>query len=107
MEIYTFRITTARKKGEAIYFHADLHSLSPDPLWSVDCQGSPRLPDVPLTLGSPPSQPSSPAAQQPRMPAIDEETAELREELARLAERVRSKQEEVRDNTELGKPGSK
>lgn len=72
---------------------------SPDPLRSVDCQGSPRLPNVLLTLGSPPSQ--------PRMPAIDEETAELREELARLAERVRNKQEEVRDNTDLGKPGSK
>ena len=52
-----------------------------------------------MTLGSPPSL--------PRMPAIDEETAELREELARLAERVRNKQEEVKDNTDLGKPGSK
>ena len=41
------------------------------------------------------------------MPAIDEETAELREELTQLAERIRTKQEEVRDNTDLGKPGSK
>ena len=41
------------------------------------------------------------------MPAIDEETAELREELTKLTEKIRAKQEEVRDDSDLGRPGSK
>ena len=80
-----------------------MQSHSPDSLGSVDVQDSPhRLrPDVFLTLLclQPPVSLS--------MPAIDEETAELREELTQLAERIRTKQEEARDNTDLGKPGSK
>ena len=41
------------------------------------------------------------------MPPIDEETASMRGELGQLAERVRAMQEEARDNTDLGRPGSK
>ena len=41
------------------------------------------------------------------MPAIDEETSQLREELGQLVDQLKGKQEAVRDDIGLGQPGSK